>query len=208
MKKNQNNKKQIKKQNKKPIVAIAVIAIVGIIGATIAYFTTTTTFRNVFSTATYQTVSEEVFESPTNWTPGTTTPKQVTVKNEGSIPVAVRVSYVEEWTDNNDVPLNPQPANKVTINFGDTTNWKKSGNYYYYTSSLAQGNTTSSFIQSVKLNEDAIDSTGTSCTTVGSKVTCTATDPIVNAKYTLTITTETIQYDAVVSEWGVDPTQL
>ena len=89
-------------KNKKPIIALGALAVVGLIAGTIAYFTSEATFDNIFKTAVYKTKSEEVFNSPDNWTPGDVTPKTITTKNEGTIPVAVRISTSESWKDEND----------------------------------------------------------------------------------------------------------
>ena len=67
-------------KNKKSLIAIGLIILGGIIGATIAYFRTSETFPNVFKTKPYSTRVTEIFESPDNWTPGTTTEKKVFAK--------------------------------------------------------------------------------------------------------------------------------
>lgn len=87
------------KKNKKPLVALLLVAILGIVGATFAYFTSTDTFANVFKTKPYIMEVTETFESPENWTPGTTTNKAITATNKGDVEAAVRISYTEEWKD-------------------------------------------------------------------------------------------------------------
>ena len=82
--------------NKKTIIALALVALVGIIGGTYAYFTSTATLSNEFTTGTYSTSVTEEFVSPSNWTPGTTTAKKVNVTNNGSVEVAVRASYYKK----------------------------------------------------------------------------------------------------------------
>ncbi len=58
---------------KKTIIILIFILLVGIIGLTVAYFSNTTSINNLFSTNPYGTTVEEVFTSPSNWLPGTTT---------------------------------------------------------------------------------------------------------------------------------------
>ena len=88
-------------KNKKPIIALGALAVVGLVAGTIASFTSEVTLDNVFTTATYKTKSEEVFESPSNWAPGQTVPKTLETENQGTIPVAVRVTTSESWKDEN-----------------------------------------------------------------------------------------------------------
>ena len=50
-------------KSKKAIIAIVLLGVLAI-GGTLAYYTSTSTFDNVFQTAEYKTVATEVFESP------------------------------------------------------------------------------------------------------------------------------------------------
>lgn len=83
--------------------AIALAGILGIaaIGGTFAYFNQTLTAENVFDTGTYDSELVEKF-SPSdgeNWEPGANVNKDVTVKNDGSLPIVVRAKFAEEWVD-------------------------------------------------------------------------------------------------------------
>jgi alternate signal-mediated exported protein len=79
-------------KNKKPIFFIALLFVFCIVvGGTIAYYMSSDTFSNAFNTGKYGVTTQEVFESPDNWTPGTTTPKNVHVTNNEDTPVAVRI---------------------------------------------------------------------------------------------------------------------
>jgi alternate signal-mediated exported protein len=167
-------------KNKKTIIALGALAVVGLVAGTIAYFTSEVSFDNVFSTAIYKTKSTEVFESPDNWTPGTNTPKTLTTKNEGTIPVAVRVSKSEKWygegysaelsdaekqaleIDSEDVPDNAviihttlEDAETGVEGNPDSWDWiKHTDGYWYYKNALAPDATTTSFIRSVELSSD------------------------------------------------------
>ena len=76
--------------NKKTIIILILVLTIGIVGLTVAYFSNSTSLDNLFSTNPYGTTVEEVFVSPDNWLPGTTTPKLITVTNTGSVDEAVR----------------------------------------------------------------------------------------------------------------------
>lgn len=197
-------------KSKKSLIALAVIAIVGVVGGTFAYYTSTQSFDNIFNTKPYGTEFTEEFTSPEDWTPGTTTSKKVFAKNTGNVDVAVRVSYTEKWETAKGTTIENTKDGKsaAIINFADdNTDWKKSGDYYYYNKRLAKNETTSSFIKSVTFNPDIEASVN--CVTEGNKKTCTSTgDGYDGATYTLTVNIETIQFDAVKTEWGIDPTTI
>ena len=188
-------------KSKKSTIALIAILSISLIGMTFAYFQTSGTFTNIFNTGTYNILNTEVFESPDNWTPGETIPKIVKSKNEGSTPAAVRIKYVEEFEDSegNDISSVVAP-NTVIINFDNTEDWEEEGGYYYYKYPLAPNKETSSFIQSVTLNEDL---NGMQCTASqdGKTQTCNSTTNVVGGKYRLIITIETVQYDKYEELW-------
>ena len=201
-----------KYKNKKSLVALLLVAVLGIVGVTIAYFTSTDTFTNVFRTQPYRMEVTEVFESPSNWVPGTTTSKVVYANNTGNVGAAVRVSYTESWKDalNQNLPLkDDQNRNAAILNFPSnfSENWVKSTesgvDYYYYKTEVAAGASTTNFLESVTFNPNVTISTDHDCTTVGSTTTCTtATGGYAGGTYTLTITVETVQYDQYGTAWS------
>ena len=67
-------------------LAFAAIAI------TIAYNQDRAILANNFGASVYKTVTTEEFIGPDNWAPCQEVPKTVTVKNEGNVDVAVRIS--------------------------------------------------------------------------------------------------------------------
>ena len=222
-------------KNKKPIIALGALAVLGLIGGTIAYFTSEATFDNVFTTATYKTKSTETFSSPDNWLPGQTVAKSVVTLNEGTIPVAVRVSTAEKWTleDNteitmphtfdmgttdtsDDVTYNSD-RDLVTLNYGEhkDTMWLSSSNtddkhLYYYKKLAPNATTDESFLTSVTLNSNV--TTDTNCVTEGvvgegtvTKTCTTGIKGLGKATYTLTITIETVQADQYQNAWTTAP---
>ena len=211
--------KQERKENKAPIIALLVIAIVGVVGGTFAYFTSTTEFENRFQTKPYSTEVSEEFTSPTNWTPGTTTAKTVIAKNTGDIDVAVRVSYTETWKGNagsgstlsGNITVGEAPntttERAAIINFANTSDWQKEGNYYYYKHKLSKNQQTNSFISGVTFNPNVTASLNcvTDDTTTPGTITETCTSAgngYDNAQYTLTISVQTIQFDGYQTGWG------
>ena len=215
-------------KNKKPIIALGALAVVGLIAGTIAYFTSEATFDNVFTTAVYKTQSTETFTSPDNWVPGQEVPKTVITENQGTIPVAVRVSKTEVWKNENNQIIDPaqiasieasmgQNEKVAIINLDNTSDWvyDSETGAYYFKRALAAANTTgatpvydktNSFIKSVTLNP-ALPTTptcteSTDATTHTTTKTCsTVITNLGKATYTLTLTVETVQYDQYKAVW-------
>lgn len=202
------------KKNKKPLIALLVVALIGIIGGTFAYFTDSTTFENIFKLGKYETTTTETFESPTNWKPGTTTPKTIVVQNTGDVEVAVRVSIQESWTKKEggalpylkfktDTKLAAADGTEdiAKINFSPGDNWQKEGDYWYYKTKLGTGASTEAFIDSVTFNQDF--KIGKDCTsTNGTSPSCTDYNLDYNeASYKLVIRVETAQFDSYKTIW-------
>ena len=215
------------KKNKKPILfGLLMLLIGGIVGGTFAYFTSQDTFENEFKTKPYKMEVTETFESPTDWTPGTTTNKTIVAKNTGDVDAAVRVKLVESWKDANNQTLALKDGNNnaaAIINFASdlSTKWTKSGDWYYYNTKLTKNQTTSSLINSVTFNpavnistEDVCTYTLTNDTTTTTKpadmstvksTTCTTTTSgYAGGTYKLDITVETVQYDQYQTAWSTD----
>ena len=190
-------------ENKKSLVALALVALVGIVGATFAYFTSTATLTNEFTTGTYSTSVTEEFVSPDNWVPGTTTQKKVNVTNNGSVDVAVRAKYTEKWTAKNGTVLSGTRNGEKVAQFTIGTDWEKATDgYYYYKGTLTNGQSSSDFISSVTFNPNFILEEGTDieCTTTKENgkttVSCANLESgYAGATYSLDITIETIQAD-------------
>lgn len=208
----------MEKKNKKPLVALLSVGILGVVGGTFAYFTSTDTFENIFKTKPYKMEVVETFESPEDWTPGTETSKSVIATNKGDVEAAVRVSYTEEWLDANGDALALKDASDnaaAIINFAADldTNWTKSTengvDYYYYNTSLAKDESTTSLIDSVTFNPDVEISTESNCVedTTNHTKTCTTTaGGYAGGTYTLTVKVETVQFDQYQDAWSTTVT--
>ena len=205
----------MEKKNKLPVIALVLVAVLGVVGGTFAYFTTTDTFENVFRTKPFKTVVTETFDSPENWTPGTTTNKTVTAQNAGDVDVAVRVSYTEKWTDvdGNALALEKDGVRAAVVNFSDdlaskwTAKTENAVNYYYYNTKLTKGQSTTSLIKSVTFNKDVTIAADHSCvedTENHTKTCTTTTQGYGGGTYTLTIKVETVQFDAYKDAWSTD----
>ena len=201
--------------SKRTIYILILILTIGIVGLTIAYFSNSTSIDNTFSTKDYGTTVDEEFVSPSNWLPGTTTPKTLTVTNSGSVDEAVRVSYVETWTSANsstegNLPLTQNGNDVAVINWANPSDWTKVTEggvvYWYYNYKLSPTEVTSSLLESVTFNS-AITNSSNCVTTepqAGTKViTCNSTgDGYDGATYKLKFNVETVQYNEYVNAWG------
>lgn len=198
-----------KKDNRIKLLVVGAISLFTILGGTLAYFTTSNTFTNIFNVAKYETKIVEDFVSPDNWTPGTTTPKTIKVTNNGSINMAVRASYTEKWVNANgvEIPLKDSENNVASIiNFDNT--WTKNEDGYYYFGSkenltkLQPNQTSTSFITGVTFNEKIKANLNCNVSSDGKTITYSSTgNGYDNAKYTLTVKIETIQYDQASHVW-------
>ena len=89
-----------KKLNKKRFILVLIL-LIGI-GGVFAYFFNRTTFSNVFKARSGPVIiTEEDFESPSDWVPGTTTTKTLDIINENDYAVGVRVKFDESWVSGN-----------------------------------------------------------------------------------------------------------
>lgn len=203
-----NNKKN-KKDNRKKLIVVAVISLFTILGGTLAYFTTSSNIKNIFNTAKYETKIVEDFVSPTNWTPGTTTQKSIKVTNNGTIDMAVRASFTEKWVNanGNELPLVDGNNNTIAIINFDSSWTKDNDGYFYYgtknnLTKLLPSETSSSFITGVKFNEKIGADLKVSTSEDGKTITYTSSgDGYDNAKYTLVVRIDTVQYDFAHEVW-------
>lgn len=204
MKNNKNERK-----NKKKLLIVSAISLLTVLGGTLAYFTTSTDITNIFKTALYQHEIVEKFESPNDWTPGTTTEKTIKVTNTGSISMAVRASYSEKWINADGEEISLKDSNNNTaaiINFND--GWTKdSDGYYYYGSKdnktkVMTNETTTSFISGVTFNQNIKAELKETISNDGKTITYESSGKgYDNAKYILTVKIDTIQYDQANNVW-------
>lgn len=186
------------KKNKIPLIVLSISFLIGIIGGSIAYFKNETTITNQLNLAKFETSTTETFEAPTNWRAGETIPKVITTTNTGTVPVAVRISYTEKWTDEDDNDLNISDA--VTINRTNENRWIKDGDYYYYKYIVNPNQTVKPFMDSVTLNSEVGNVTCTQPDINGEQV-CESLDDTSGNKYTLIFKVETADSDYYKNIW-------
>ncbi len=183
-------------KNKKPLIALIVLLLIGVVGVTFAYFTTDETIENVFKIGgSYSSDLQETFKQENDWLPGEEVEKIVKVQNTGQVGMVVRIKYTEVWeaaeagvTLDGNLSGTGTPR-AVQINFDNTSDWVKQGEWYYYKNVLEPNDITTAFIKSVELNS-ALD--------------LTADAKYLNATYKLNINAQTIQADGARTEWGID----
>ena len=193
----------------KRVVVIAVLALcLGVIGLTFAFNSDRSIYSNNFATAKYMVAATETFTSPANWETCDETAKEFVIRNEGNVPIAVRIRYSEYWrnaADTENLPLEKDGLRLALINFQNESDWELNADgYYYYKENLAAGASTSSLFKSVMLNCDADLGKENVCSRTATGTVCVKpNDEYEGAVYHLVITGETIQADAV-EHW--DPT--
>jgi len=208
-------------KNKKLIICIFSLILVILVGFSFAYYGNIVDLKNNFITSIYGTTTTENFKSPSNWKPGDTTEKKVSVTNTGDKNIVVRVcidNSTGTWenldgdTWNNSVDeaalINETEDNISTCN--NSSDWVKKEEddkvCYYYTKELGPNETTtSSPIESVTYNKDV--TTSQTCTkTIDGKVTevkCSSSGQgYDDASYSLPITIDTVQSNFIEDAWG------
>ena len=202
-------------KKKRNLYIIAFLCFITLVGVTIAYLQSTDTFENIFKAGTYRVVTHEEFTSPDNWKPGDITPKTITTKNEGTIPVRVRVKLDESWTSsfNDNLPLQFKLLiNHVyyfravsIIDLDNENDWIYKGGYYYYLHELLPGEETTSLIKSVTFNPEYNGNVTCNYNSTTNSNECSSSDEYMGGTYTLNITTETLQSDAYETLWDNVP---
>ena len=130
------------------------------IGGTIAYYNTTQSLENTFTTANYNTKMSEYFPI-TEWDEDNTLDKQLTISNEGSGGVLLRFTYNEMWYENGDVVNNLYNGKEIV-----TKNWTQAfindfeyhEGWYYYKKVL-NADESVTILDSVVRNYDVYDET-------------------------------------------------
>ncbi len=160
--------------------ASGILAVIAVVGS-FAYWNQTSSINNPFDTGKYGTTIIEDFK-PTdgeNWQPGVNVNKDVFAQNTGNTDVVVRARLDETWTrkntttaykdsnaENYDVYKTAQAnatdgltaldGSVVIKEFENNGSWIDGGDgWYYYRFNLAAGTTSSKWLDSVKLLDDA-----------------------------------------------------
>ena len=194
-------------KNKKTLLFGGILFLaVAALGVTIAYNHDSSTIANEFRLGAYEVAASEVFVSPNNWQPGDETEKTLTISNNSSEDIMVRVKYKGTWrnaADTRNLPSEKDGVELAQIVLQNQNDWElKEDGYYYYKNALAPNSATSSLFQKVVLNPDANFGADNVCTSTSTGTVCEKpADIYEGAKYHLKITAESVQSDAADEEW-------
>lgn len=162
-------------KNKKIAIMIAAVTVtVGIIGGTLAWFTSSDSVENIFTTGEVKEKIEEVFTPPTEWLPGDVVNKDVWVNNTGKSDAFIRV-WFEVKVENLDGNLDVMPASEIKENMelkftdfvtGSNPKWMADGkesiventyttSKYYYSEIVSPKEGTEKILDSVTLKSSA-----------------------------------------------------
>ena len=169
--------------NKKSKVAVAGVAAVALVGGTLAYWSSSSTINNPFSTKSYEGETVENFNPADggDWKPGGTVDKQVKVNNTGDYPLYVRVKFEEKWSNLDSNVLESTKANNAVVTSSavlqesatdglvaaDGTvvkknlaeNWEENwiysaaDGYYYFKKAVQPNGSTENLLESVTLDQ-------------------------------------------------------
>lgn len=161
---------------KRPILLILCLVLTATlsVGATLAYYAVSS--APVINTFSAGSAGAEIIE-----TVNQNVKEAITVKNTGDSPVFVRVRLVGYW-ENADGTIAAKDAPNLTFDLG--SGWKPKDGYYYYTSPVGAGQSTS----------DLLD-----------------TNIEMEIGQVIEVLADTVQAtpkDAVLAVWDVDPTTL
>lgn len=164
------------KKNRKKVLVAGIVAL-AVVAGVLAYFSSTMSIDNPFSTKEYGGETVEKFTPKKDWQPGDKVTKEVAAKNTGDYPLFVRVKFNESWTRNggeiDGTVLDSADGDKFfpasedsAVKGGssvykelpglDDGSWIDGGDgYYYYKTALAAGSMTTNLLGSVTLCKDA-----------------------------------------------------
>lgn len=172
-------------KNKLPLIALIFSFLFGIFGGTVAYYSSSSQFTNNYQTGKLKTKTTESLSLPSSWSNGQSLSLGLTTKNEGTIPVAVRVSYT----------VTSSISNPLELTFANTGRWVKEGNYYYYRYIVNPNEVTKTLVSSVKNVSNVALTCNNSQGTF--KTTCYGSNNV-----TLQFNVETVDIDKYQEEWN------
>lgn len=140
--------KNIFKSSISKLIIIALLCCITV-PAALAYLIWNDSVKNNFTMGENTSHIEETFGSYTEFEAGKSYEKNVTVKNDGSVPCYARVfAEIED----------PDVAATISIDF-NTTDWtaKQADGFYYYKKALAVSETTAPLFTTLKVKSDLSD---------------------------------------------------
>lgn len=196
-------------KKKRIIVIAALAALVALVGGTVAYYSDSKQFGNLFKLAADNIEYVETFESPNNWKSCDETPKTLVITNKSATPVAARFKMTEYWKaagststgQTSDLSLTYQNQNVAIINFQNENDWELVDGWYVYKHTLNENESTSSLLKSVTFN-CSVNFAGDVAYSADGKFGTTNMTDYQNAKYHLDITAQTVPADQKAQAWG------
>ena len=193
-------------KNKKSILFVILSFLVFGISGTLAYYKINLPSETTIATSHFDTEIETVYESPSNWQIGSTDNYEYKIENKSDKPFMVRVSFTDSWTDGNGLEYsNIVNGEKIgIINFANSGDWKKIGNYYYYKNSILQNATTSNLITGFTFNSQ-YDGTKVCTYDANTNLESCVNSPqdYKNLTYKVSIKAEIIQTENYEEVWNV-----
>ena len=175
------------KKNKIPLIALVSSFLFGIFGGTLAFYSSSSSFTNEYQAGMFKTKTTEDITLPSPWTNDQELSLGLTTKNEGTIPVAVRVSY----------GISSNVTDPLELTFSNEGRWIKEGNYYYYRYVVNQNEITKSLVSSIKNTSNY----SLACNTVQAtfKTTCYGTQNVA-----IQFNVETVDIEKYKDEWNTN----
>lgn len=148
------------KIKKKTIIFLTMLFVSVAIGSTYAYYYNHYVIENKFNTSDYNVSLSEYFPKDT-WDEDNSLDKQVSISNNGSADVLLRISYNEMWYDEKENLNNLYNGNEIV-----TKNWNEDfddfiyhNGWYYYEKVLSSGDSVS-ILDSITKNYDVYNDEG------------------------------------------------
>lgn len=136
-------RRHLKKRQFAVIVSIALL-LVGMVGGSLAYlFTSTEDVNNTFTPAEVPPVIDEDFDKSTK--------KDVKIINDGTVAAYIRAAVIVNWLDDDgNIVANPE-GHEYSCPVHTDNGWFDGGDgYYYYSSIVSVGGTTTELITEAK----------------------------------------------------------
>ena len=148
-------KRSTKKRNKMTLLVSLIVLFTIIVGGTIAYiYTKTGDVKNTFTPSKVSCEIVEIFDYITK--------SDVKIKNTGDTEAYIRARIVVNWIDdnNNISAIKPVLGVDYSLTLSADNTWIKNGDYYYYKSPVAIGQSTSVLIEECKKLPESTEKEG------------------------------------------------
>lgn len=179
------------------LLLLVIVLLLSAVSSTWGYHKTASPVVNRISTKKSGVTMREVFNPADKWLPGETKEKQVSFSNSGELPQVIRFKCESAWSESTLNGIADAPVltlmQEPMIQFSDTGNWQREGDWYYYKKALQPGAVTKKAISAVKF--------GSELTNGGYD----GKEDYSNKRYTLTVIMEALDVNQIETEagWGM-----